>query len=223
MSARRPASTTFQPASSSTCAVARPMPLPPPVTTAIFPCAAMILCLPSVESRPAAPVIGAVPEQVLILRRAGEGGEHRVADCRRCGGGGAVGDVDDGAHGLAEARVGVGVDPGAVRVVSSPRARRSRRRRPNRSRNTAGSPRPSPPRVAGAPSRADSSYRQGSRATAPQRRRLRDRPRTRRGSGHAAPARPRSPRRRLGQTSAMSRRRAPWPRRSASTLAYSAR
>src|SRR4029077_18970195 len=36
MSGRRPARTTFQPASSSACAVARPMPLPAPVMTAIF-------------------------------------------------------------------------------------------------------------------------------------------------------------------------------------------
>jgi hypothetical protein len=39
MSRRRPASTTFQPASNRACAVARPIPLPAPVITAI--CAAM--------------------------------------------------------------------------------------------------------------------------------------------------------------------------------------
>src|SRR5208282_1968193 len=36
ISRRRPASTTVQPTSSRACAVARPMPLPAPVTTAIF-------------------------------------------------------------------------------------------------------------------------------------------------------------------------------------------
>src|SRR5438067_9624234 len=51
MSRRRPASTTFQPASNSACAVARPMPLPAPVITAIFASVAMSPLLRSMFRR----------------------------------------------------------------------------------------------------------------------------------------------------------------------------
>src|SRR6266567_1462552 len=116
MSRRRPARTTFHPASSKTCAVARPMPLPAPVITAIFASVAMS-DLPLASDGPAALLVGAVPEQPLILGRAAEGGQHsrplrRRRFCRFL-----VGDVDDPLYGLAERRVGIGVDPGLIAIV----------------------------------------------------------------------------------------------------------
>src|SRR5438094_5301921 len=112
MSRRRPASTTFQPASSSACALARPMPLPAPVMTAIFSDVAMphppfqVLS----QCRPGALSPGAVPEQPFVLRRAAEGGQHAGPDARCRRRGGPIGDADDPADCLAEMRIGIGVD-----------------------------------------------------------------------------------------------------------------
>src|SRR4051794_19605305 len=93
MSRRRPASAIFQPVSSSACAVARPMPLPAPVMTAIFTSFAMSI-LRLAGHRPAALLVGAVPEQELVLRRAPERAEHRRPQIRaRCGS--FVGGADD--------------------------------------------------------------------------------------------------------------------------------
>src|SRR5437762_6568547 len=113
MSRRRPARTTFHPASMRACAVARPMPLPAPVMTAIFAWVA-IAGSPLAEGGPAALLVGAVPEQPLIPGRAAEGAEHRIAERRRRG---PVGDVDDPGDRLAERRVGISVNPGLIAVV----------------------------------------------------------------------------------------------------------
>src|SRR5437763_16863118 len=78
---------------------------------------AMTDCVVLSQCRPAALPPGAVPEQPFVLRRAAEGGQHAGPDARCRRRGGLVRDADDPPDRLAEMRIGIGVDPGAVRVL----------------------------------------------------------------------------------------------------------